>query len=73
MLGPNIIFFLIFLLPLVVFLVWLMRQDRRKGTVGIIIVSILVVIGVVYTFLTREQAKKTQYQRTGTVVVHKDS
>ncbi len=73
MLGPNIIFFGIFLLPLVVFLVWLMRQDKRKGTAGIILVAILVVLGITYTYLTREQAKKQQYQKTGTAVAHKDS
>lgn len=71
--GPSIIFFSIFLLPLVAFLIWLMRQDKRKGVVGIVIVAILVVIGLVYTFVTKELAQRQQYEKSGTVVPHKDS
>lgn len=71
--GPSIIFFLVFLLPMVAFLIWLMRQDKRKGVVGIVIVAILVVIGLVYTFVTKELAQRQQYEKTGTAVPHKDS
>ena len=71
--GPSIIFFSVFLLPMVAFLIWLMRQDKRKGVVGIVIVAILVVIGLVYTFVTKEMAQRQQYEKTGTAVAHKDS
>jgi len=73
MLGPNIIFFSIFLLPMVAFLIWLMRQDKKKGVIGIIIVAILVIIGIAYTFITKELAMKQQESKTGTVIPKKDT
>jgi cytochrome c1 len=45
-------------LPLVAFLIWLMRQDKRKGVTGIIIVIILVVGAIVWTYLRRDADKK---------------
>ncbi|HTI61283.1 hypothetical protein [Mucilaginibacter sp.] len=71
--APSIIFFSVFVLPLVAFLIWLMRQDKRKGITGIIVVVILVVAGIVYTYLTREQANKQRIEQSGTAVPHKDS
>lgn len=50
--GASIIFFLIFVLPLVAFLIWLMRQDKRKGTTGLVILIIIVAVAIVYMFLT---------------------
>ena len=38
---------LIFAIPLIAFLLWLMKQDKRKGIWGIIIV-ILLTIGAVF-------------------------
>ncbi|MFB2118203.1 hypothetical protein [Parapedobacter sp. 2B3] len=46
MTGTSWFFILIFAIPLIVFLVWLMKQDRRKGIWGIVIV-VLLVIGAV--------------------------
>jgi hypothetical protein len=48
---PSIIFFSIFVLPLVVFFVWLMRQDKRKGASGLIVLAIIVIGGIVYMYL----------------------
>ena len=36
-------FILIFAIPLIAFLFWLMKQDRRKGIWGVIIVALLVI------------------------------
>jgi hypothetical protein len=47
----SIIFWLVFIIPLVVFLVWLMRQDKRKGKTGLIVLAIMVVGGIVYMYL----------------------
>lgn len=49
MTGPSIIFWTIFVIPLVVFLIWLMRQDKRKGWIGLIVLAVIVVGAVVYT------------------------
>jgi hypothetical protein len=48
---PSIIFFSIFLLPLVAFLIWLMRQDKRKGVGGLIVLAIIVIGGIIYMYL----------------------
>jgi cytochrome c1 len=37
-------------LPLVAFLVWLMRQDKRKGVTGLIVLAIIVIGGIVYMY-----------------------
>ncbi|WP_090607892.1 hypothetical protein [Parapedobacter koreensis] len=41
MTGTSWFFIVIFAIPLIAFLVWLMKQDKRKGIWGIIIVIIL--------------------------------
>jgi len=43
MTGSSWFFILIFAIPLIAFLLWLMKQDRRKGVWGIIIVALLVI------------------------------
>lgn len=48
---PSLIFWAIFVLPLVAFLIWLMRQDKRKGKTGLIILAIMVIGGIVYMYL----------------------
>jgi hypothetical protein len=48
---PSIIFFSVFVLPLVAFFVWLMRQDKRKGITGLIVLAIIVIGGIVYMYL----------------------
>jgi len=50
MTGASWFFLLIFAIPLVAFLIWLMKQDRRRGVWGIVIVAILV-IGAVFASL----------------------
>jgi len=45
-----------------------MRQDKRKGAGGLIILAIIVIAAITYTYLTREEAKKQPLDRSGTVV-----
>jgi cytochrome c1 len=47
---PSIIFFTVFVLPLVAFLVWVMRQDKRKGITGLIVLGVLVIGGILWMF-----------------------
>ena len=49
--APSIIFFTIFLLPMVAFFIWLMRQDKRKGATGLIVLAIIVIGGIVWMYL----------------------
>ncbi len=44
--APSIIFFSLFVLPLVAALIWLMRKDKRKGMIGLIVL-VLLIIGAV--------------------------
>jgi hypothetical protein len=48
---PSLIFWLIFVVPLVGLLVWVMRQDKRKGITGLVLLAITVVIGIVYMYV----------------------
>ncbi|QQL49220.1 hypothetical protein [Mucilaginibacter ginkgonis] len=49
---PSLIFWLIFVVPLVIFLVWLMRQnkDKKNGTWGLIIVVVIVAVAIIYMY-----------------------
>jgi hypothetical protein len=48
---PSLIFWAVFVLPLVAFLIWLMRQDKRKGIVGLVVLAVIVVGGIVYMYV----------------------
>ena len=49
---PSLIFYAVFVVPLVVFLIWLMRQDKNKrnAKTGLIILAIMVIGGIVYMY-----------------------
>lgn len=51
---PSLIFWGIFVVPLVVFLIWLMRQDKKKGVTGLIVLAILVIGAIVYTIIKKD-------------------
>jgi hypothetical protein len=58
--ASGLIFFGIFALPLVVFLIWVMRQDKQKGYIGLIVLGLLVIVAVavamtVYSNMTKGQ------------------
>lgn len=48
---PSFIFWAVMVLPLVAFLVWLMRQDKRKGSTGLIVLAVIVIGGIVYMYM----------------------
>ena len=50
---PSLIFWAVFVLPMVIFFTWLMRQDKnkRKGRIGLIVLAILVIGGIVYMYV----------------------
>gem|GEM_PF-2059288 len=54
MLGPNLIFWVLFVAPLVAFLIWTMRQDKRKGTIGLIVLAVIVIGAVAYTIVKND-------------------
>jgi hypothetical protein len=42
MTTASYIFWAIFVLPLIAFLVWIMRQDKRKGKLGLIVLGVII-------------------------------
>ncbi|MBC7400410.1 MAG: hypothetical protein H7289_10725 [Mucilaginibacter sp.] len=54
MTAPSLIFWTIFVLPLVAFLIWLMRQDKRSGWIGLIVLAITVIGAIVYTVIKND-------------------
>jgi hypothetical protein len=51
MTAPSLIFWAIFVLPLVAFLIWLMRQDKRSGWIGLIVLAVTVIGGIIWMYL----------------------
>jgi uncharacterized membrane protein len=48
---PSFIFYAVFLIPLVIFYVWLMRQDKKRNARnGLIILAIMVIGGIIYMY-----------------------
>lgn len=50
----SVIFFLVFFIPLVIFIIWMMRQDKRRGNIGLIVLGIMVIIGVYVVYLMNQ-------------------
>lgn len=51
--GAGIIFYAVFVIPLIIFLVWLMRQDKRKGKIGLIVLLVTVVGVIAYMYFKK--------------------
>ncbi|WP_299498069.1 hypothetical protein [Mucilaginibacter sp.] len=66
MTAPSLIFWIIFVLPLVAFLIWLIRQDKRSGWIGLIVLAITVIGAIVYTVIKndgKQDSATTQTQQ----------
>jgi hypothetical protein len=46
----SLIFYLVFLIPLTGLLIWVMRQDKRKGKIGLYVLSFIVIVGVWFMY-----------------------
>jgi len=47
----SAVFWAIFVVPFVIFLIWLMRQDKRKGSIGLIVLALMVIGGIIYMYV----------------------
>ncbi|HWV70181.1 MAG TPA: hypothetical protein VN040_00600 [Pseudosphingobacterium sp.] len=62
--APSLIFFGIFAIPLILFLIWLMRKDKQKGIFGIIVVIILVVFAVAASLkASKSELDRSKYEQ----------
>jgi glucan phosphoethanolaminetransferase (alkaline phosphatase superfamily) len=48
---PSLIFWLIFVVPMVAGLGWIMWQDKRRRKSGLVILIAMVVIAIVYMYV----------------------
>lgn len=61
---PSLIFFLIFAVPLIIFLLWVMRKDKQKGLLGIIIVVLLVILAVASSLkASKSELDRAKYEK----------
>lgn len=63
MTGASWFFIFIFAIPLIAFLFWLMKQDRRKGIWGIVIVALLVIGAVAASIRASKNAVQNFEER----------
>lgn len=46
MVGPSIIFYVIFAIPYIILMYWLVKQDKRKYAWGISVVTVIAVLAI---------------------------
>ena len=54
MVGPSIIFYIIFAIPYIFVMYWLVKQDKRKYAWG---VSVVTVIAIVALYVSQKASK----------------
>ncbi len=47
MVGPSIFFYALFVIPYILFMYWLVKQDKKKYMWGIIVVTVVAIFGLV--------------------------
>jgi cbb3-type cytochrome oxidase subunit 3 len=52
--ASGYIFYAVFVIPLIAFLVWLMRQDKRNGKVGLAVLAVIVIGVLIYVYIKRD-------------------
>ena len=62
MVGPGIAFYLIFVIPYILFMYWLVKQDKKKYMWGVIVVSVIAVFGIVVSQRARRVAVQNYKQ-----------
>ncbi|MES2808943.1 MAG: hypothetical protein V4619_09985 [Bacteroidota bacterium] len=62
--APSLIFWIIFVVPFVGFLVWLMRQDKRKGWLGLIVLAVIVIGAITYTIIKKDGQADPKTEQT---------
>lgn len=46
MVGPSIIFYVLFAVPYVFVMYWLVKQDKRKYAWGLAVVTLIAIVGI---------------------------
>jgi len=54
--APSLIFWSIFVVPMVTFLMWVLWQDKRHRKTGLFVLIVMVVVVIIYNYIkTRPQ------------------
>ncbi len=48
--APSLIFWSIFVIPMVAFLAWILWQDKRRRKTGLIVLIVMVVVTIAYMY-----------------------
>ncbi len=46
MVGPSIIFYIFFAVPYIFVMYWLVKQDKKKYAWGLVIVTLIAILGI---------------------------
>ncbi|GGE25915.1 hypothetical protein CHU00_09355 [Sphingobacterium cellulitidis] len=47
MVGPSIFFYALFVIPYILFMYWLVKQDKKKYIWGVIVITVVAIFGLV--------------------------
>lgn len=47
MVGPSFFFYALFVIPYILFMYWLVKQDKKKYMWGVIVVTVVAIFGLV--------------------------
>lgn len=56
MISTSWFFFIIFLIPLIAFLLWIMKQDKRKGILGMVIIGVMLIVALIVSLKASKNA-----------------
>jgi len=67
--GAGVIFYAVFVVPLIIFLVWIVRQDKRKGVYGLIVIAVLIVGVIVYMYSKKMFSLQSQFYTSSGMIL----
>ena len=63
MVGPSIIFYVIFAIPYIVLMYWLVKQDKQKYVWGIAVVTVIAIVALYVSQKASKNAIENYKQR----------
>ncbi len=72
MVGPSIIFYIFFAVPYIFVMYWLIKQDKKKYVWGLLVVTIIGILGIVVSQRASKNAIENykQHQKDAREVEH---
>ncbi|MBE8713504.1 hypothetical protein [Sphingobacterium hungaricum] len=62
MVGPSIIFYLFFGIPYILVMYWLVKQDKKKRVLGMVVVTLIAVLGFMVSRIASKNAEQNYKQ-----------